>query len=128
MRTLLGKTLFFFHAVFVAFWYGLFFVPESIFPNRVSFQFYLTLAVIFHQFVWGFLIMPWTGKYRMVCILTTINQIIRGQKVSDPKNYDHSFPQEVFRSFGVYISHRTTTFITLFTLIVVSIEYFLVGQ
>jgi hypothetical protein len=124
MRKLLSKTLFFFHVVFVAFWYGLFFVPESVFPGRVSFHFYLTLVVVFHQFIWGFLLLPWTGRYRMVCILTTINQLIRGDKMSDSKNYDHSFTQEFFKGFGVRIPHRATTFITLLVLFAASLNYF----
>jgi hypothetical protein len=113
-----------FHAVFVMFWYSLILVPASLFPNRDTFCFYLTIVIVFHQFIWGFLIMPWTKKYRMVCLLTTLTQLLRGQKVSDPKNYDHSFTQEAFKKVGINIPHRATTLITLSVLVIATVRYF----
>ncbi|MFH1582431.1 MAG: hypothetical protein ABIA08_01590 [bacterium] len=127
MKHFLGTTIFLFHAAFVTFWCGLFLIPESLFPDRVSFHFYLTIVVVFHQFVWGLLIMPWAKKYRMVCIFTTITQVLRGQKISDPKNYDHSFTQELFKEIGIKIPHRAATFITFSVLTLVTIQYLIQG-
>lgn len=124
LKETLSRIIFLFHAVFVFFWYGLFLVPESLFPNKVSFHFYLTVLVVVQQFLWGFLIMPWTRKYRMVCIATTINQLLRGERVSDPKNYDYSFNQELFKKIGITIPHRATTLITFVVLALVSLRYF----
>jgi len=124
MRNLFSRVIFLFHATFVAFWCGLFLIPESLFPNKVAFHFYLTMVVVLHQFCWGFLIMPWTGKYRMVCILTTLTQLLRGQKVSDPNNYDHHFTQEAFLKIGINIPHKASALITFFILFLVTIRYF----
>ena len=39
--------------------------------------------------------MPVMLKYRIVCPLTTWMQHVRGYKISDPKNFDHSFVREL---------------------------------
>ena len=123
MRNFFAELIFWMHLFVVLFWYSLFFIPQDWWPDKVSFLFHLTLGIVLHQFVWGFMIMPWVGKYRMVCILTTIMQYLRGQKISDSKNYDHSFSQEFFGRRGITIPHRATTFLTLAILIIVTFQY-----
>ena len=123
MRNFLINSIFYLHAGFILFWYGLFFIPLSWWPNKVFFHFVLTIAVIIQQFLWGFLIMPWTKKYRMVCFLTTVMQIIRGQKISDPKNYEYSFTREFFGKIGITVPHRGATFLTFIILAIVAIQY-----
>jgi len=127
MKNFIGQVIFWIHVTFVIFWYGLFLVPESLFPGKIVFHFYLTIVTVFHQFIWGALIMPWTKKYRMVCFATTIAQLLRGQKISDPKNYDHSFNQDLLKRFGINVSHKTTTYITFTVLILVTIQFSLQG-
>ena len=112
MNNFLGQAMFLFHVMFVIFWYGLFLVPESMFPGKITFHFYLTIVVVSHQFLWGLLIMPWTKKYRMVCAFTTISQLLKGQRISDPKNYDHYFNQDLRKKMGINIPHKVTTYIT----------------
>jgi len=124
MRKFFSDFIFLLHALFVIFWYGLFFVPLSLWSGKISFHFFLTLAIVGNQFLWGFLIMPWTKKYRMVCFLTTIMQLLRGQKISDPKNYNHSFTKEFFGKTGLNIPHRGATLLTFTILTVVTIQYF----
>ncbi len=124
MKKFFAQTIFWLHFLFVLFWYGLFFIPTSWWLAKVTFHFYLTLFVIAQQFVWGVMITPWTGKYRMVCFFTTVTQFLRGQKISDPKNYEHSFFQELFGRRGLAISHRKTTLLTITTLTIVAIQFF----
>lgn len=124
MRNFIAKIIFLFHIVIVSIWLGLFFIPEHWFPNKVSFQFNLSLLIVGHQFIWGFLIMPWSEKYRMVCFLTTVTQLLRGQKLSDPKNYDHSFTQEFFKEIGVNIPHRASTLLAFTILVITAVQYF----
>ena len=124
MKNLLAKTILLFHVVIVAFWLSLLLVPENLFPGKISFQFYLSLLIVGHQFLWGFVILPWTEKYRMVCFLTTITQLIRGEKISDPKNYDHSFTREILKLVGIDIPHRVSVILSLSVLTIVSIQYF----
>jgi len=125
MRRAIGETVFFFHVTFVIFWCALFLIPESIFPDRVSFHFYLSLLVMLHQIFWGLIILPWTGRYRMVCILTTITQLLRKESVSDPKNYEHSFNREFLNKFGIKISNRASSYLTFAIFTLSAIQYFL---
>jgi hypothetical protein len=125
MRKFLGRTVFFLHLIFGIYWYSLFLVPETVFPGRPAFHFYLSLLVILHQFLWGFLIYPWTGKYRMVCILTTITQLLRGQSLSDPQNYEHAFKNDLLKVVGVVISNRTSTILNFLILFLSGIIYLL---
>ena len=67
--------------------------------------------------------MPWTKKFRMVCILTTPMQILRGQKISDPKNYNHSFFKELAGKNGIKIPHAVSTLITFSALAIVTFQY-----
>ena len=122
-RLFLANILFWTHALIVVFWIGLFLVPTSIWPDRFTFQFYLTLVIVGHQFIWGAMIMPWTHKFRMVCILTTPTQLLRGLKISDPKNYDHSWLNELVGKKGVGVSHAISTLITLSVLSLATFQY-----
>lgn len=123
-RLFLANLLFWLHAAIVFVWLGLFLVPTSVWHDRITYHFYLNVAIIGHQFIWGAMIMPWTKKYRMVCILTTPMQFLRGQKISDPKNYDHSFFKELAGKNGIHIPHRTSTLITFSAFILSLIQYF----
>ena len=123
-RILLADFIFWLHVLIVAFWWGLLLVPSSLWPNKISFHFYFTLGIVLHQFLWGFLLMPWTQKFRMVCMLTTPMQLLRGEKLSDPKNYDHSFMKEMFGKTGLVVPHRFATFLTFTLFTIVSIQYF----
>ena len=125
MKKTLGDIVFWFHIVFVLFWYALFFVPVNVWPDKILFHFYLTLGVVIHQIVWGLIIMPWTGRYRMVCMLTTIAQLLRGEDIANPNNYDHSSTREFLAKFGITkVPHRISTIIAFIVLILVSIQYF----
>lgn len=123
MKNHIANLIFGMHFFIVALWCGLLLVPTSWWPERISFHFYFSLLIVVHQFIWGFLITPWTGKYRMVCILTTINQFLKGQKISDPENYDYSFAQNFLERTGITISHRRITIFTFIILTIVSIQY-----
>ncbi|MDO8655425.1 MAG: hypothetical protein Q7R48_03365 [bacterium] len=127
MRKFFAETIFWLHFVIVAFWYGLFFVSSSLWPwgDKITFHFWFTVAIVGHQFVWGALLMPWTRKFRMVCILNTPMQLLRGKKISDSKNYDHSFQQEFLSRHNISIPHRLTTIATFGVLAAVSLQFFL---
>jgi len=125
MKDFLGKIIFLIHSVIVVFWLFLLVVPADWWPDKISFHFYLTLFIVFNQFLWGLIIMPWTKKYRMVCFLTTMHQLLRGKSISDEGNYDHSFTRELFGNFHVSLSHKFITFFTLTVFVIVSLQYFL---
>ena len=124
MRKFLSDFIYFLHFWIVFFWCGLFFVPVSFWAEKISFHFFLTLSIISHQFIWGAMIRPWTRKYRLVCFLTTITQVLRGVPISDPNNYNHSFTKELFGRTGITIPHRAITLFTLTIFTLVTIQYF----
>lgn len=123
IRLILADLLFWLHFIIGTVWLGLFLVPSSIWSDKITFHFYLTLLIVGHQFFWGLMIMPWTRKFRMVCILTTPMQLLRGQKISDPKNYDHSFFKELAGRNGIKIPHKVSTIITFSAFILSTLQY-----
>lgn len=123
-KLFLADILFWIHFIIGTIWLGLFLVPSSLWQDKITFHFYLTIIIVAHQFLWGLLLMPWTRKFRMVCILTTPMQILRGEKISDPKNYNHSFFKELVGKNGVQIPHFISTLITFSALFLVIYQYF----
>lgn len=133
-RLILANILFWLHFVIGTVWLGLFLVPSSVWlaslepwrsgNDKITFHFYLTLIIVSHQFLWGLLLMPWTHKFRMVCLLTTPMQLLRGQKISDPKNYSHSWFKEIIGNQGIKIPHAVSTLITFSALTLVTLQYF----
>ncbi len=123
MRKKIAKFLYVAHVGVIAVWWGLFFVPLSWWADRVFFHFYLSLFIVIQQFLWGFLIMPWTKKYRMVCSLTTLTQLLRGKNIADKENYSHSFLKEIFAKGGIKIPSRAPTAITFAVLALTVIQY-----
>lgn len=123
MRLFLAQVLFWMHFIVGTIWLGLFLVPTSVWHDKITFHFYLTVAIVAHQFLWGLLIIPYTRKFRMVCVLTTPMQLLRGQKISDPKNYDHSWFREFFKNQGIKIPHAISTIITLSALSLITFQF-----
>ena len=124
IRLLLADVLFWMHFIVGAIWLGLFLVPSSLWQDKTTFHLYFTILIVAHQFLWGLILMPWTRKFRMVCLLTTPMQILRGEKISDPKNYDHSFFKELVGKNGIQIPHANSTLITFSALSLVTYQYF----
>ena len=119
-----AEVIFWMHVLIVGFWYALFVVPTSLWSDKITFHFYFTIGIVGHQFLWGAVIMPWTKKYRMVCALTTPMQILRGQSIADPKNYDHSFTAEFLKRMGISVPHKASTILTFIVLTAVTIQFF----
>lgn len=123
-KLFLASLIFWLHFIIGSIWFGLFLVPTSLWHDKITFHFWLTIIIVGHQFLWGLIIMPWTHKFRMVCILTTPMQVLRGQKISDPKNYDHSFFTEIFGKKGLKVPHAVSTLVTFSALALITYEYF----
>ena len=122
-KLFLADILFWIHFAIGTFWLGLFFVPNSLWHDKITFHFYLTITIVAHQFLWGLAIMPWTHKFRMVCILTTPMQLLRGQKISDPKNYNHSWLKELAGKEGIRIPHALSAAVTFAALALSTYQY-----
>src|SRR3989338_1165005 len=83
MRKTFGDIIFWSHVVLGTSWVGLLFVPPNIWPNKISFYFFLTLGVVLHQAVWGALVIPWAKRYELVCMLTTLERVVRGERLAE---------------------------------------------
>jgi hypothetical protein len=123
-KLLLANFLYWIHVAIVLSWVGLFFVPISVWHDRIAFHFYLTLLIVGHQFIWGSIIMPWTKKFRMVCVLTTFMQLLRGQSISDPENYEHSWFKEFAGKQGIKIPHAASTLLAFSILALTTYQFF----
>lgn len=124
VKLFFAEMLFWVHFLIGSVWLGLFLVPSSLWHNKITFHFYLTIVIVVHQFLWGLILMPWTKKFRMVCLLTTPMQILRGQKISDPKNYSHSWFKELVGNQGIQIPHAFSTALTFSALALIIYQYF----
>ena len=108
----------------VAIWFGLFLVPTSLWAGKVSFHFWFIMIATALQFLWGFLLMPITKKYRMICPLTTGMQLLRGYPVSDERNNNHSCIKEFSERIGKPVPKKAVTISTFVSLGVVAVQYF----
>jgi hypothetical protein len=124
-RLSLAQVLFWLHVAIVTSWFVLFLVPLSTWPDRITFQFYFAVLIVGHQALWGLMIMPWSKKFRMVCILTTLQQLLSRQKLSDSKNYEHIWLKKQAGDNRIKISHKLTTILTFFFFILITILYLL---
>ena len=52
----------------------LFFIPESVWPNRVAFHFYYLWGVIAIQFITGLIYLPKIKKFHFVCPITALEK------------------------------------------------------
>jgi len=59
----------------------------------------------------------------MVCLLTTIMQALRGFKVSDARNFEHSFIKELFARARIGMPTMVATVLTLAILTTTTILY-----
>ena len=125
MKNLLSNFVYFSHFGVGFFWCGLFFLPTTWWPDKISFQFFLTITIIGHQFLWGGFIKFRTGKFRPTCFLTTIAQRLRGFPISSPENYNYSFTKEIFRKIGIPLPQKAVPALAFVIFVVVTIQYFL---
>lgn len=97
IKIYLIEAIFAFHVlVFLAFPLG-FLIPSSLWPSRIDIHFFYCLTLFTLFYIWGLL---WTIRFRdgvyATCILDTLMQRIRGFSIWDPRNYQHSFTEELF--------------------------------
>jgi hypothetical protein len=124
MRYAIAEAIFWLHMVIVGIWLGLLFVPFSWWKGKIAFHFFLTLAIIFHQFLWGAFLLPWSRKYGPACVLTTVMQWARGLKTSDVHNYRHSWTMEFVGRMGWSMPMWGAAVLPLFLLLVTGFQYF----
>jgi hypothetical protein len=113
--------IFWLHLPIVILWFGLFAVPRSVWPGRITFHFWFIVILLIVQFSWGFILRK---KLDMICPLTTLMQYWRGYPCKDQNNYGHSFIAELSKKLKIKIHYHGVNIILLITLIIVFIQYF----
>jgi hypothetical protein len=125
LKRALSRVVFHLHlTIFLLFPAG-FFIPSSIWPERIEFHFFYCVAPFFLFYAWG---MIWTLKYRdklySICFLDTLMQWLRGHSIWDQKNYQHTFVSELFSLLQLNVS-KTIPRVLLFLCIVLAGTFYL---
>lgn len=120
------KFLVFLHILFFISWIGLFFVPESIWPNRVFYHFWYVIGVMGLNVGWGSSIKLYNKRGNLfVCPLTTMTQYARGHKISDEKNNGHSFVSEILLNLNIRYPRLIILMGGTLSVLIISYQYFL---
>ncbi len=119
MRDFWINILFWLHLPIVLIWFGLFLVPLSVWPGRITFHFYYIVWIMSVQFLWGL----YLHRVDIICPMTTAMQSLRGYSLKDKENHGHSFIAELFEKIGLNLSYKVVNYLLFVTLIIVTIEY-----
>ena len=119
--------LFWLHCPLVIIWFGLFFIPGSLWQNKIVFHFWFISIFLLGQLAWGGILYPKINKIMLICPLTTLMQYFRGYPIKDKRNYNHSFIAELLNRLNINVSFHWVSILLIITLIIVSIQYFLIN-
>mgnify|MGYP003964191825 FL=1 len=122
MKKSLEKIVFWLHFLLIVIWFGLFFIPSSLWQGRVLFHFWYVFSIMFIQLIWALIL---RRKIDIICPLTTWLQSLRGYSVKSKKNYGHSYIAELLERLGVRVSYFVVNVILLITLVLVSWLYWI---
>lgn len=121
------RFLIFLHVLFFISWIGLFFIPKSIWPDRIFYHFWYVSGIIGLNLVWGgFLKLSYKKGNLFVCPLTTITQYFRGYKINDVRNNKYLFVGEILSKFNINYSRTIMIIGGTLSLLIVSINYILI--
>ena len=126
-KDILIRSLIFIHIIFFISWIGLFFIPKSVWSNRIFYHFWYVSGVILLNLVWGgFLKLRYKKGNLFVCPLTTMTQYFRGYKISDVRNNKYLFVGEILSKFNINYSRSIMIIGGTISLLIVSINYILI--
>ena len=66
-----------------------------------------------------------TRRIDIVCPLTTWMQHLRGYKIKDKRNYDHSYIAELLGKMGINVFYQYVSYAIFITAAVVTVQYVL---
>ena len=116
----LAEIVFWLHLPMVILLFGLFFVPKSIWADKVVFHFWYFIGIIIVELVWAGLLYK---KLDIICPLTTLLQWLRGYPLKNKMNYGHSFIAELLEKIKIKISYNWVNIILIVSLIIVIVQY-----
>tara|TARA_Y100000310_G_scaffold265643_1_gene276811 strand:- start:1941 stop:2321 length:381 start_codon:yes stop_codon:yes gene_type:complete len=124
MNKLLIKLLIILHILFFVSWIVLFFIPLSLWENRITYQFHYVYGIIFLNLIWGgFMKFFNINSNTFICPLTTFTQYLRGYSFKDTRNNQHLFISEIFNKFNLKYSNITEKIGATLSLVIVSYLY-----
>lgn len=126
-KAFLIQVVFWLHLPIVLVWFGLFLVPQAVWPGVVSFHFWYILSIMVGQFLWGLVFFKWRHKLDIICPLTTLLQWLRGYPLSSRKNYGHSYIAELLGRLGMRAQYGRVNTVLLITLGLIVVRYFWYG-
>ena len=125
LKRILAEALFWIHLIVFTIWFAIFLIPSTLWPKRVVFHFWFISMLLLIQLIMGLILIPKMRKYRIVCPLTSFMQLLRGHKLENPKNFDHSFVREFASRFKLKIPYGFVGFLIFLSFGVVSVQYIL---
>ena len=125
-KDILIKFLVSIHIIFFISWVGLFFIPTSVWPNRIFYNFWYVLGIILLSFIWGNFIRRYNKNGNLfVCPLTTMTQYLRGYGIKDETNNNHLFLSEILGLLSIKYNKTIMIIGGSLSLLVISYQYFL---
>lgn len=120
----LESIVFWLHFPIVLILFGMFLIPNFIWNKSITFHFWYVITIIITQITWGLIIINKTKRIDIVCPLTTLMQSIRGYKIEDKRNYDHSYIAELLEKLGFKVKYKTINFVIISTVVITTVQYF----
>ena len=119
-RKFLIESFFWLHLVVVIPGVGLFFIPISLWQERVAVHFWYFASVFGIELLWSILLYPKLKKIDLICPLTTVMQSLRGYPLQDERNHNHSFIAELLKRMHIRANFQRVNFgmIVLFALVI----------
>lgn len=115
--------LFWLHLPVVILYFGLLFVPLSAWPEKVVFHFWVFVIIVGAEVLWGLYMRRNSRKMDIVCPLTSWMQFLRGYRLSDVRNYGHSYIAELLGVFGFRVRYSVVNYFMMGAGAIILIEY-----
>ena len=123
-KKILTNIIFWLHFPIVIIYFGLFFIPKSLWKDNITFHFWYVMIIFLIQIIWGTVIYPKTKKIEIICPLTTLMQRLRGYEIENERNYNHSFTSELLEKLKIKLKYNIVSVIIMFSILIVVIQYF----
>ena len=120
IKKMFAEITFWLHLPIVIILFGMFAIPKSIWPGKVTFHFWYFISIIIIQFIWSVSVYR---KFDIICPLTTLMQWLRGYPLKNKKNYNHSFIAELMEKMRIKVSYAWVNVILITSLIIVAVQY-----
>jgi hypothetical protein len=120
----ISEALFYAHIPIFIFWFVPFFIPVSIWSQRVAIHAGYIVFLYILQHMFGAWYYPKIGYFTSLCPVTLLMQRLRGFGWYDKETYQHSFVAEFMGRCGVPSSKKQVNTLSHITLVLVLLQYF----